>query len=150
MLLNTEPCHPLYNRTADFVFFQCKDPNTLSNDKGLDIVGKHNSERLMFIHRVLPDFFPLKASALSCLEKSRRTVLSLSLSREPCNGCAARYLCFPKISKPSVGECFGISTLKKYKIHCLIIKSVTQLYIQQQPSVFKVGTMVKGWCAAVW
>ena len=33
VLLNVESCHPLYNRTVDFVFFQCKDPKTISNGR---------------------------------------------------------------------------------------------------------------------
>ena len=58
MLLNVEPCHPLYNRTVDFVFFLCRDRKTLQYYDS-DIVGKltgtwqHSGASPMFTRRTI-------------------------------------------------------------------------------------------------
>ena len=58
MLLNVEPCHPLYNRTVDFAVFGVRTPKHSPNARIwilLESTGNehHNGASLMFIHRIV-------------------------------------------------------------------------------------------------
>lgn len=154
VLLSVEPCHPLYNLTKGASsrwrlstpliwissFFLCKDPKTARIDISL---------------RMYRHFSKLTQR---CKSQAEQLYMYLSLwSREPCDiytsvshRCAAKNLHFQWYLNPGVVECFGISTPKNNKIHCLITERLTQLYIQQHLSVMKAAAMLKGWHAAAW